>query len=100
MRIIISQVTPLPGQSVTDCKTLAAWAKTAYNAGMGSDFNRSSEMGKTFATRDDLAFALKQYGEVTLTYAKSATAANYDNMCFWQHQVWVVAQEVAEGEKE
>jgi hypothetical protein len=44
--------------------------------------------------QSDLDFALKMYGQATLDYAKYGTSATYDNMVFWQNQVWMCAKEV------
>lgn len=41
----------------------------------------------------DLEFALKMYGQATVDYAKDGNPATYDNMVFWQNQVWMCAKE-------
>lgn len=58
----------------------------------------------------DLAFALKMYGEKCVEHAKANAAVvkgtvtfairdecsrTYDNMVFWQNQLWICAQAVA-----
>ncbi len=53
--------------------------------------------------QSDLAFALKMYGEKCVEYAR-AKASNsdvegyYNNVCFWQEQVWHCAEAVAAAE--
>lgn len=52
------------------------------------------------ANQEALTFALKMYGEAMTKYAGSTPedrASTYDNMCFWQNQAWMLAQEIAEG---
>lgn len=46
----------------------------------------------------DLEYALKMYGRATLDYAKLNNPSTYDNMVFWQNQVWLCAKEQAEQE--
>lgn len=58
----------------------------------------------------DLDYALKMYGTATLAYAKAVAntgpsldpwkqnSTEYDNMVFWQNQVWMCAKEQAERE--
>ncbi len=49
-------------------------------------------------TQADLDFALKMYGEATLDYAENGGKDAYDNMAFWQDQVWQCAKAIAKGE--
>jgi hypothetical protein len=65
-------------------------------------------MATTPTTRDDLNYALRMYGDATLAYARHAAIGAtgnspeayehqiaYDNMVFWQNQVWQCAQAIA-----
>lgn len=47
--------------------------------------------------QDVLNFALKAYGEATMAYAIDNQRTNYENMCFWQEQVWHAAKDAAEN---
>lgn len=47
--------------------------------------------------QDVLNFALKAYGEASMAYALVDIRANYDNMCFWQEQVWHAAKDAAQN---
>ena len=56
--------------------------------------------------QSDLAFALKMYGDALVAYAKVQAADElllypeaYDNLCFWQNQANLCAQEIAKEVK-
>lgn len=52
--------------------------------------------------QSDLDFALNMYGQCVVKFASSAaknaveSSTDYDNMVFWQNQVWHCAKAVAE----
>ncbi len=45
--------------------------------------------------QSDLAFALKMYGEKCVEHAAQQDSTSFDDMCFWQNQLWMCAQAVA-----
>jgi len=51
-------------------------------------------------TQKALAFALKMYGEASVTYASSRVPAHFDNLLFWQNQVWQCSIDEANKEQQ
>lgn len=58
-------------------------------------------MNEATELQETLDYALKMYGEAAVKYAQSMTTGekdgSYDNMCFWQNQVWQCAKAKARG---
>lgn len=46
-------------------------------------------------TQSDLDFALRMLGQATVDYAKDRSPAHFENMGFWQNQVWECAKDLA-----